>query len=229
MQKELQNILDNFLSWNNVQPILCSESNVISIINFVNNLDLADLQELRENIFPNIFLFETEDKTFKIERTRDIIEKSSIKPWENFNIFVIREIDKFSIAASNSLLKLFEDVPERLLIILTTSAKDNLLETIRSRILDFWSDDAIYEISPENKIVVDNFFSWYKTAILDIIFWDKILRNEYIAILEYLLFKLKQSNNTDEKIINKILNWIIAINTTNTNPKYVLDTIILEL
>lgn len=228
MQKELLKILNNFLEWNNVQPILCSEDTIIVIINHLNRINLSSIQEFRDEVHQNIFLFETEDKTFKIEKTREIIEKSSIKPGENFNIFIIREIDKFSIWASNSLLKLFEDVPERLIILLTTSAKNNLLETIKSRILDFWSDEVIYELSESNKSIIDDFFNGNKSRIIDLVFWDKIERNEYIAILEYILHKLKY-NNSGTTIITKILNWIKSIHTTNTNPKYILDTIILEL
>lgn len=228
MQKELIKILDNFLEWNNVQPILCNEDNIVAIINHLNKTNLSSLQELRENIYQNVFLFETEDKTFKIEKTREIIEKSSIKPWEKFNIFIIREIDKFSIGASNSLLKLFEDVPERLIILLTTSSKNNLLETISSRILDFWSDEIVYELSTISKSIIDDFFRWDKSRIVDLVFWEKIERFEYIAILEYLLVKLRY-NNSNPEIITKILDWIRSIHTTNTNPKYILDTVILSL
>lgn len=229
MKNELKNILDIFLDWKSIQPILCRENEIVNVINYLNSINLATFDELRDNIYNNIFLFETEDKTFKIEQTREIIEKASIKPADKFNIFIIHEIDKLSLWASNSLLKLLEDVPTWLLILLTTKSKDDLLDTIKSRILDFWSDEISYEISYENREVIDAFFSWDKMRINDIVFWERIDKSQYIAILEYILHKLKSGRSYSEELVDNILHWIEQINTTNTNPKYIFDSIILEL
>lgn len=229
MQKEIKLLIDSFLEWYNIQPLLINEDILIETVNYLNKSYVSNIEELRENIVPNIMLFETEEKTFKIEKTREIIEKSSIKPWEKFNIFIIREIDKLSIAASNSLLKILEDVPDNIIFLLTTNAKENLLETIYSRILDFGSNSIKFEINEETKNIIDEFFAWNKVKIVNYIFWEKILRHEYIAILEYFLVKLRKSSKWNQQIIEKILTWISDIYSTNANPKYILDWVILDI
>lgn len=229
MQKELKLLLDNFTSWTSVQPILVSEENLIEIINYLNKSYISNIEELRQNIIPNLYLFETEEKTFKIEKSREIIEKSTIKSSYDYNIFIIREIDKMSIWASNALLKVLEDIPPRLLFLLTTNAKENLLETIKSRILDFGSNSIKFEISLETKTAIDDFFDWNKTTLISMIFWEKIERHEYIAILEYLLAKVWNNPKYSVRLYEKIINWISEVYSSNVNPKYLLDSIILDI
>lgn len=229
MQKELKILLDNFVSWTSIQPILLNEEKLASIVNYLNNSYLSDIEEIRQNIIPNLFLFETEDKTFKVEKAREIVEKSTIKSSFEFNIFVIREVDKLSIWASNSLLKVLEDIPPRLIFILTTSAKENLLDTIKSRILDFWSNSIQFEISSETQIAIDEFFLWNKTSFISMLFWEKIERHEYIAILEYILTKINHNPKYSQDIYEKIITWISSIYSSNVNPKYILDSIVLDI
>lgn len=229
MQKELKILLDNFISWTSIQPILVNEEKITLIVNYLNNSYISDIEELRQNIIPNLFLFETEDKTFKVERAREIVEKSTIKSSFDFNIFIIREVDKLSIGASNALLKVLEDIPPRLVFLLTTSAKENLLDTIKSRILDFWSNSIQFEISSEIKIAIDEFFLWNKSQFISMLFWEKIERHEYIAILEYLLVKINNNPKHGQDIYEKIITWISSIYSSNVNPKYILDSIILDI
>jgi len=70
---------------------------LIEIVNYLNKSYISNIEEIRQNVIPNLFLFETEEKTFKIEKSREIIEKSTIKSSYDYNIFIIREIDKMSI------------------------------------------------------------------------------------------------------------------------------------
>ncbi|EKE28345.1 MAG: hypothetical protein ACD_3C00073G0007 [uncultured bacterium (gcode 4)] len=229
MQKELKLMLDMFIDGDTIQPLLVSEKSLVESINYLNKSDIYSVEDLRQDVVPNIYLFETEEKSFKISNSRDLIEKASIKPQEDFNIFIIREIDKFTDQAANALLKLLEDVPPRVIFLLTTNAKENIIETITSRILYFWSDQVKFEITEKQKNLIDDFFAWNKAWFIGYLVWEKILRHECIWILEYILKKLRNSPDSSKENIEKTIKWIQSIYSTNANSKYIIDMIILGI
>ncbi|EKE30273.1 MAG: DNA-directed DNA polymerase III subunit delta' [uncultured bacterium (gcode 4)] len=229
MQKELKLLLDTFTGWDTIQPVLLSEKSLIESINYLNNSDIYSIEDIRQNIIPNICLYETEEKSFKISSSRELIEKASIKSNYDFNIFIIREIDKFTDQAANALLKVLEDVPPRLIFLLTTNAKENIIETISSRILYFGSDQTKFEVTEKQKNLIDDFFRWDKAWLVAYIIQEKILRHECIWVLEYILKKLRNSPDARKSTIEKTINWIQNIYSTNANVKYILDSVILDI
>lgn len=137
MQPQLRALLDKFLSGTSIQPILVDDILACEVIRTLTKTAIIHLDDLADEVVPGVFLFHTDEKTFKIETVRELIEKSSIKPSDTFQIFILRDVEKLSLAAGNALLKTLEDIPEYNLFILTTKTKENLLETIRSRVLFF--------------------------------------------------------------------------------------------
>ena len=69
-----------------------------------------------------------------IDQIRELKKIATMKLYKGKSrIFIISEADRMTIEASNSLLKLLEEPPEYLILILTTSRLDKLLPTITSR------------------------------------------------------------------------------------------------
>jgi DNA polymerase-3 subunit delta' len=81
--------------------------------------------------------YQPELKTFPvigIEQIRSLKKKTMLKiPEGQYRMIVISHADKMTLPASNSLLKLLEEPPERTLILLTASARKRILPTIVSR------------------------------------------------------------------------------------------------
>jgi len=76
----------------------------------------------------------TETARILIDQIRELKKTASMKLYKGKSrIFIISEADRMTTEASNSLLKLLEEPPEHLLLILTTSRLDKLLPTIISR------------------------------------------------------------------------------------------------
>ncbi len=72
--------------------------------------------------------------TISIERIRELKKDASLKRHHGrYQVFVISEAERMSTEAANSLLKLLEEPPEKMVIILTTARFDRLLPTIISR------------------------------------------------------------------------------------------------
>lgn len=69
-----------------------------------------------------------------IDQVRDVQRSSSLKPYEGASrVYIFREASALSDEAANALLKLLEEPPESVLMLLLTSRVDRLLPTIPSR------------------------------------------------------------------------------------------------
>lgn len=228
MKRELKFLLEKFKAWENIQPLLVDNVEICEIVNYLNDSNIESIQDIENEYTRNVFIFKTEEKSFKIEKTREIIEKASIKPSWDFNIFIIDEIDKFTDQAGNSLLKVLEDVPKWIIFLLTSNSKENIIETITSRILFFSTNFTIYELNEEIKTKIDNFFKGSKNEFITYIFSSKIEKSEYLAILYYIKEKLKESNQ-DTSIYKLIEESIQNIYSTNANAKWIVDMVVLNL
>lgn len=228
MKRELKFLLDKFKTWENIQPLLVDNVEICEIINYLNDSNIETIQDIENEYTRNVFIFKTEEKSFKIEKTREIIEKASMKPSGDFNIFIIEEIDKFTDQAGNSLLKVLEDIPKWIIFLLTSNSKENIIETITSRILFFSTNSTIYELNDEIKSKIDNFFRGSKSEFISYIFSSKIEKSEYLAILYYIKEKLKESDQ-DASIYKLIEESIQNIYSTNANAKWIVDGVVLSL
>lgn len=75
-----------------------------------------------------------EDKEFKIDLMRKLIESSQLKPSKGRSkVFILEPADAFNDESSNCFLKTLEEPPPGMWIALLCENPDNLLPTIRSR------------------------------------------------------------------------------------------------
>ena len=69
-----------------------------------------------------------------VNEAEAIVKKLSLKAYEgNFKILIIWMAEKMNIAASNKLLKLIEEPPEKTILLLITENEDQIINTILSR------------------------------------------------------------------------------------------------
>ncbi|MFO0089960.1 MAG: ATP-binding protein, partial [bacterium] len=70
----------------------------------------------------------------RVEDAQDILKSLSLKSYEGgYKIMIIWMVEKMNIAASNKLLKLLEEPPEKTLLLLISENEEDILQTIRSR------------------------------------------------------------------------------------------------
>ncbi|MFA6309011.1 MAG: DNA polymerase III subunit delta' C-terminal domain-containing protein [Clostridia bacterium] len=87
---------------------------------------------------PDYKVIEPTGTSIKIEEARKIHSDVSIRPtYSKRKVYVINEAEKMTKEAQNSLLKILEEPPKYVTIILTTSNYTSLLETVRSRAVKF--------------------------------------------------------------------------------------------
>ncbi len=83
---------------------------------------------------PDIFELKQTKETIKIEFIRKLIEWVNKKPFQNsMKLAVIRNAEKMTVQAQNSLLKTLEEPPNNTVIVLFTNNSRLLLPTIVSR------------------------------------------------------------------------------------------------
>ncbi len=71
----------------------------------------------------------------KADKVRMQAEKLYQKPAGDILIALFRNIDRLTDTSANSLLRLFEDVPAQVLILVTSSSPEKIIPTIQSRML----------------------------------------------------------------------------------------------
>jgi len=76
----------------------------------------------------------------RVDDAQEILKSLSLKSYEGgYKIMIVWMADKLNIAASNKLLKLLEEPPEKTVFILISEKEEDIIQTIRSRcqILNF--------------------------------------------------------------------------------------------
>ncbi|MDI9256072.1 DNA polymerase III subunit [Flavobacterium sedimenticola] len=70
----------------------------------------------------------------RVEDAQDILKSLALKSYEGgYKVMIVWMVDKMNIAASNKLLKLLEEPPEKTLFILISENEEDIIQTIRSR------------------------------------------------------------------------------------------------
>lgn len=83
---------------------------------------------------PDIMLVTPENGVIKIERIRDIEDFLSFMPYEgNKKVVIVDDADMMNRHSENAFLKTLEEPPENSVIILVSSRREMLVDTIRSR------------------------------------------------------------------------------------------------
>ena len=87
---------------------------------------------------PDLFIIDGGSKpmSVKIDQIRAVIPKAYIRPHEgDYSIFLLRNAHNLREEAQNALLKILEEPPATAKFVLTANSRDNLLETIKSRLV----------------------------------------------------------------------------------------------
>lgn len=97
--------------------------------------ELAKLLLNTENIesSPDYININVDGSSIKIAQIRKLQTDIIIKPHKEYKIYIINESEKMTVEAQNALLKTLEEPPEYAIMILITSNKERLLDTIKSR------------------------------------------------------------------------------------------------
>jgi len=99
---------------------------------------------IARRIHPDVLIVEPGDSgSIKIEQVRDVVERTAYRPFEGRRrVVIIADAETMVPAAQNALLKTLEEPPPSSVFILITSLPDQLLPTVRSRLIRLSFADA---------------------------------------------------------------------------------------
>lgn len=225
----LTGLLEKFESGHSIPPVVLSNEDVTTVINTLKKTHFIDLYEMRKNYIEGVFFFENETGNIKIERTREIIEQSSKRSSSGYDIFIIERIDTLTLAAANSLLKLFEEVPSNILILLTSDmGRDSMIETLASRVIFISSNTYHTTLDASILSKIDDYFDAGDLApLLSFLATQKLEKWEYLGILIALKERILSGDIKKPDTIQKIESGIITLSSTNANPRWVVDEVVL--
>lgn len=84
---------------------------------------------------PDVIYIRPEGTEVKVDQIREIHEKAAYKSADgNGQVFIIQGADKMNVQASNAFLKFLEEPKQNVTILLLGYTKENLIETIKSRV-----------------------------------------------------------------------------------------------
>lgn len=101
-------------------------------------------RKIKENIHPDVIFVrrETDDKgkekkEIGIDQIRAVVADACVLPHESEEkVYIIDEADRMNVPAQNAALKLLEEPPEHVHLLLCTSNASRLLPTVRSRCVE---------------------------------------------------------------------------------------------
>ncbi|KRM71510.1 DNA replication ATPase [Lacticaseibacillus brantae DSM 23927] len=93
-----------------------------------------ECQRILAHNHPDVIELDSQAKSIKVDEIRELKQEMSKSGMEtDQRVFIIDDADKMTAGASNSLLKFYEEPIAGMIVILTTTAKQRLLDTIISR------------------------------------------------------------------------------------------------
>ncbi len=150
-----------------------------------------------------------------VDEAESVVRKLSLKPYEGgFKVMLIWMAEKMNIAASNKLLKLIEEPPNKTVLLLITENEDQIINTILSRC-------QVVKLFPlsENKI---------KSALLE---YEHITENEAIKIAHQSdgdwnkALKIAHNSSGDEQYEQWFITWIRTAFKAKGNATVIQDLI----
>ena len=94
----------------------------------------ASCQKIRKEEHPDLHIIANGQSQVKSEDIREILRQANFRPFEGRSkVFIIDNAHKLNIEAANSLLKVLEEPPANVVIILVTHKPQNIIKTVLSR------------------------------------------------------------------------------------------------
>lgn len=198
--------------------------------------DLIDSLFEKYKVDKNAFyLLEDNGENISIEDSKILVSKSLLKSQYKFQIFLIENISRLTIKASNALLKFLEEPGEGNLIFLTNKWENEVLDTILSRVqtININSKSIDYKNLVYYDLIDDYIKLWdirlfsyfYNAKCQD---GKKLEKVQYIDFLKTLI-KYIVDNKVFIELLDELNEDINAAEKNNVNPKYLVDKYIFRL
>lgn len=218
----------------------------------VEGIDIDTL--IDTNNLPSLIVIEPDGQNIKKEQIMYMMERFSTKPlYTSYNIYLIKNAERFNASSANVLLKFLEEPEDSILGFFITDNKETVINTIRSRCqifsvyYDLSSDFSLNdEVLTDVKLYLNNI---YRSS--DDLLYNKTHmaglykeRNDWEIFFRTMIYYIKSCISSDRKdkiqmvkdlSIDKLAKILILLEKvikyikSNVNIDLVLDMFVIEM
>ena len=203
---------------------------------------------------PSLITIVPEGQNIKKDQILSMMDKFSTKPvFTKYNMYVIRDADRFNSSSANTLLKFLEEPEENILGFFITNNKENVISTIRSRCQVFscnYDTDIMQSLDEEiltdvklylNAIYKNKEDILYNKTHMSGYYKERIQWEKFFNTMLYYLKDCYTSNRIDKiemvKEVSKenLIKMVVEIETilkyikSNGNIDLILDKFVIEM
>jgi DNA polymerase III delta prime subunit len=117
---------------------LVSEETVCEIAASLFEIEMQSIEDIEGKSIADFLWYDcadTKSKHHGVEKIRKFVEQLYQTPSGDIFVALFLNIDALTMNAHNALLKVFEDVPQKLLILVTSQVPEKIIPTLQSRIV----------------------------------------------------------------------------------------------
>lgn len=230
LSETIKIIIEKLRSGGQSAPLLVSEETACEIIHDVFWADVSLLTDIEERGVPDCLLYDCADKDtkkHKVEFVRKFVEHLYHKPGWDILVALFLNIDALADHSYNALLKVFEDVPQRLLILITSQTPEKIIPTLQSRIVTLDSDSIQRAINPY-QADIDAFVSGRPESLFNLTLGKEFKKEQALWIVTWLQNAIL-NGTLSPRYAKHIRETRLNLETTNTIAKYLIDKLLISL
>ena len=215
-------------------PLLLSEKHICEVWEYISWSELLSLDELVGRSITDLLFYDCSDKTagnHKADNIRKQSEKLYEKPAGDLLVAIFRHINILTDTSANALLRVFEDVPSQVLILVTSTAPQKIISTLLSRMLVI---DGSAHIRRDNPLQaqIDEFLRGKSESLFSLTLAPSresgFDREDALWIVQGLQDAI-ECGKLSVRHAKKVGETRIFLETTNTIAKYLIDQLLISL
>ncbi len=230
LSERITSIIETLRSGGQSAPLLVSEGTACDVINDIFDIEITSLEESQEKSMTDFLWYDCADRASKnhgVEKTRAFTEKLYQTPaWDIF-VALFLNLDALTMNAHNALLKVFEDVPQRLLILVTSQTPEKIIPTLQSRIITLGSEGIQRGENPLQG-AIDDFIVGRPEGLFALTLGKEFKKEQALWVVAWLQNAVL-SGTLSSRNAKYIRETRLALETTNTIAKYLIDQLLISL
>jgi len=226
--------IDILRSGGQIAPLFVTEGQVCEIYEHIFEEDIGDLDELANKGINDYVYYDCSDKKNKnhgAEKVREQAEKLYQKPAGDILVALFHHIDVLTETSANALLRLFEDIPPQLLILVTSRAPQKIISTLQSRMI-MLAPGIVSGGENPHKEAVDAFVAGNPEPLFGLTLVSskeaKFTRDDALWVIQGLQDAI-ECGTLSPRHAHRISDTRVLLETTNTIAKYLIDQLLISL
>lgn len=232
LSQQILSVISSLRNGAQSSPMLVSEAQVCDICSDIFEIDVQDTSELSDKWMMDFLYYDCGDKVsenHKAENVRKQAEKLYQKPAGDILIALFQNIDRLTDTSANSLLRLFEDVPSQVLILVTSQSPEKIIPTIQSRMI-MMSTGIIQRGENPLDTQIQAYLNGHPEELFALTLHKdrKFTRDDALWVVRGLQDAIS-CGKLATRHASRLRETQMALETTNTIAKYLTDQLLISL